>query len=114
MTSGYFQISKIGLHGQKYESRGVEVCCEQTFAGDCSTCSSHGLNDGINASFARDVTLKSRRGQKYVGLVILAHKIIDGPSNVYIRHLPKIGPMPMSIRYFEIIISLCHHTSLEY
>ena len=36
-----------------------------------SMCSSHGLNHGINANFARDVTLKSSRGQRYVGLVIL-------------------------------------------
>ena len=35
----------------------------------CSPCSSHGLNCGINANFAKDVTLKSSRGQSYVGLV---------------------------------------------
>ena len=37
----------------------------------CSTCSSHGLNGGINANFATDVTLKSSRRLRYVGLVIL-------------------------------------------
>ena len=36
----------------------------------CSPCSSHGLKGGINANFARDVTLKSSRGQSYFGLVI--------------------------------------------
>ena len=37
----------------------------------CNTCSSQGLNGGINANFARDITLKSSRGQRYAGLVIL-------------------------------------------
>ena len=38
----------------------------------CSTCSGYGLNGGINANIDRDViiTLKSSRGQKYVGVVI--------------------------------------------
>ena len=29
----------------------------------CSTCSGHGVNGGINAKFARDVTLKRNRDQ---------------------------------------------------
>ena len=37
----------------------------------CSTCFSQGLSSGINAIFARDVTLKSSRGQSFDGLVIL-------------------------------------------
>ena len=37
----------------------------------CSMCSCHCLNGGINANFARDVTLKRSSGQRYVGLVIL-------------------------------------------
>ena len=36
----------------------------------CSTCSSRGLNSGINANFVRDVTLKGSKDQRYVGLVI--------------------------------------------
>ena len=36
-----------------------------------SMLSSHWLNGGINAIFARDITLKGSRGQRYFGLVIL-------------------------------------------
>ena len=39
-----------------------------------STCSGDRLNGGINAKFTRDATLKSRRGQRYVALVILVPK----------------------------------------
>ena len=74
----------------------------------CSMCSSRGLNRGINANFARDVTLKRRRGQSYVGLVILAcstelvHKIIDGPS--YIANLIQLH---FSWENIEINILCC-------
>ena len=37
----------------------------------CSTCCGHGLNGGINANFARDVTWKRSHRQMYVGLVIM-------------------------------------------
>ena len=37
----------------------------------CCMCSGHRLNAGINANFARDVTLKRSRGKRCVGLVIL-------------------------------------------
>ena len=47
---------------------------------DCSMCSGHGLNDGINANFGRNVTLKSSRSRRYVGFTDLVHEIIDGPS----------------------------------
>ena len=32
----------------------------------CSTCSSHELDGGVNANFARDVTLKSSTVQSHV------------------------------------------------
>ena len=32
----------------------------------CIMCYGHGLNSGITANFARDITLKSSRGQRYV------------------------------------------------
>ena len=37
----------------------------------CSMSYCHDLNGGKNANFARDVTLKRSRGQRYVGLNIL-------------------------------------------
>ena len=40
----------------------------------CITCSGHGLNDGINANFVRDVTLKRSVCQRYVGFVKLVSK----------------------------------------
>ena len=51
-------------------------------------CSGHGLNSGITANFARDVTLKRSKGQQYVGLVLpsseLVHEIIDGPWYIWL------------------------------
>ena len=46
----------------------------------CSMCFCHEFNDGINANFDREFTLKSSRGQRYVGFADLVHEIIDGPS----------------------------------
>ena len=47
------------------------------------TCSSHGLNGGTNANFARDVTLKSSRSKvcwiSYIRITELVHEIIDRP-----------------------------------
>ena len=68
----------------------------------CSTCSSHGLNGGINANFARDVTLKisTCRGQRYVGLVILVSqnkltKLLMGPrichEDFFVKHGNRLG-----------------------
>ena len=33
------------------------MCCKQTFVGDVTLWPGHGVNSGINAKFARDVTL---------------------------------------------------------
>ena len=67
MTSGYFQISKIG---QKYECREELTCIVNKHLREMSR-DGHVLNGGINANFVRDATLKRSRGQRYVGLVIL-------------------------------------------
>ena len=56
-------------------------------------CSGHGLNCGIDANFARELTLKRSIGQRHVELVILTciieivHEIIDGPSYIYMGYL---------------------------
>ena len=46
----------------------------------CSMCSNQEFNGGINANFARDVTSKISRGQRYVGLVILSFFLLYFPS----------------------------------
>ena len=54
----------------------------------CSMCSRHGLNGGIDANFARDVTLKRSIGQRYVGYSyhgISSMKLLMGPRTPVYR-----------------------------
>ena len=70
---------------------GTKRICGKCHVMACSLCSSHELDGGINANFARDVTLKSSTGQSHVWLVI--H---DGPSYVLFDSMccydAKVGP----------------------